>query len=56
MRACCASATVRSPAEAFEHEIVDTALLGELDRGLDAIARIASAGTDPDGPHYFSPK
>ena len=33
----------RALAEALEHEIVDLALLGELDRGLDAIARIACA-------------
>ena len=30
-------------AEAFEHEVLDVALLGEFDRGLDAIARIARA-------------
>ena len=33
----------RALAEAFEHEIVDLALLGELDRGLDTVARIACA-------------
>ncbi len=33
----------RALAEAFEHEIVDLALLGEFDRGLDAVARIAGA-------------
>ncbi len=33
----------RALAEAFEHEIIDLALLGEFDRRLDAIARIARA-------------
>ena len=33
----------RALAQAFEHEIIDLALLGELDRGLDAVARIACA-------------
>ena len=43
-------------AEALEHQIIDVALFGELDRGLDAIARIAGAGSDPDGAHHFNPK
>ena len=43
-------------AQAFEHQIIDLALFGEFDRGLDAVARIAGAGSDPDGPHHFSPK
>jgi hypothetical protein len=29
--------------EAFEHEITDLAFLGELDRGLDTVARTACA-------------
>ena len=37
--------------EAFEHEVVETALFGELHGGLDPVSRIACAGTDPDGPH-----
>ena len=43
-------------AQALEHQILDVALFGEFDRGLDAIARIAGAGSDPDGSHHFSPK
>ena len=43
-------------AEAFEHQILDVALFGEFDRGLDAIARIARARSDPDGSHHFNPK
>ncbi len=33
----------RALAEALEHQILDVALFGEFDRGLDAIARIARA-------------
>ena len=43
-------------AQAFEHQILDVAFFGEFERGLDAIARIARAGSDPDGSHHFSPK
>ena len=38
-------------AEAFEHQIVDVALLGEFDRGLDAVAGIAGAGSYSNGSH-----
>ena len=41
--------------EAFEHEVVETALFGELHGGLDPVSRIACAGTDPDGLHRFTP-
>jgi len=33
----------RALAEALEHQVLDVALLGQFDRGLDAIARIARA-------------
>ncbi len=41
-------------AETLEHQVLDVALFGELDRGLDAIARIARAGSYPDGSHTLS--
>ena len=46
----------RALAETFEHQILDVALFGEFDRGLDAIARIAGTGSYPDRSHHFSPK
>ena len=44
----------RAFAEAFEHEILDIALFGEFDRGLDAIARIAGTGAYSNGSHLVS--
>ena len=41
-------------AETFEHEILDIALFGEFDRGLDAIARIAGTGAYSNGSHLVS--
>ena len=35
-------------AEALEHQIIDAALFGEFDRGLDAVAGIAGAGSYSD--------
>jgi hypothetical protein len=40
--------------QTFEYQIVNVAFFGELDRGLDAIARIACAGTYTNGAHHFS--
>ncbi len=37
-------------AETLEHQILDVALFGEFDRGLDAIAGIAGAGSYSNGP------
>src|SRR6478609_5166831 len=44
----------RAFAEAFEHEVLDVALFGEFDRGLDAIARIAGTGSYSNGSHIVS--
>ena len=41
----------RALGEAFEDEILNVALLGQFDRGLDPIAGIAGAGADPDRLH-----
>src|SRR3954469_15153960 len=39
-------------AEAFEHQVIDAALFGEFDRGLDAVAGIAGAGSYSDAAHH----
>ena len=44
----------RAFAEALEHEVLDVALFGEFDRGLDAIARIAGPGAYSNGSHLVS--
>ena len=44
----------RALAETFEHQILDIAFFGEFDRGLDAIARIAGAGSYSNGSHVVS--
>ncbi len=41
----------RALGEAFEHEVVELSARGELDRGLDAVARISGTGADANGPH-----
>ena len=40
--------------QTLEDEVVEPALLGELDRGLDPVAREAGTGADPDRPHSGS--
>ena len=44
----------RALAEAFEHQVLDVALFGEFDRGLDAIARIAGTGSYSNRSHIVS--
>jgi len=44
----------RSLPEALEHEVLDIALLGEFDCGLDAIARIAGTGPYSYRSHIVS--
>ena len=41
--------------QAFEHQIVEAAPLGQLDGRLDAIAGKARAGSDPDRLHDWFP-
>jgi hypothetical protein len=42
----------RTLGETLEHEIVERPVLGQLHRGLDAVARVAGTTTDPDGSHF----
>jgi len=37
--------------EALEHEVVEVTVLGELERGLDAVSGVAGAGAEPDRSH-----
>ena len=41
--------------QTLEDEVLETALLGEFQGGLDAISRVAGAGPDPDGLHAVPP-
>jgi hypothetical protein len=42
-------------AQALEAEVSDIAVLGEFDRGLDAVARVSGARSDADGLHSMAP-